>query len=315
VLQEAFLFSDTVMNNLKYAREGATDEECIAAAKEANAHDFIMQLPQGYDTVLTERGANLSQGQRQMLTIARAMVANPKLLILDEATSNVDTRTEKLIQEGLLRLMAGKTSFVIAHRLSTIRDSARILAIKDGVIVEQGTHDELMRNQGLYYDLYKTQFRVRPELELLTRLPAAIGFAVMIAERADWRGRRTEIRELRAAAAKTAPQYAGNPLVQQVAPQVSDLLESDDLVQRSRDKNASVVLTAVAAQCAQAAGLLAAKATPAEAEGYKRFALGLGIEAAEAHADAEFFGIGGQTVSRNERRALDELREALGLAR
>lgn len=163
VLQEAFLFSDTVMNNLKYAREGATDEECIAAAKEANAHDFIMQLPQGYDTMLTERGANLSQGQRQMLTIARAMVANPKMLILDEATSNVDTRTEKLIQEGLLRLMEGKTSFVIAHRLSTIRDSARILAIKDGVIVEQGTHEELMAHKGLYYDLYMTQFRVRPE--------------------------------------------------------------------------------------------------------------------------------------------------------
>jgi ABC-type multidrug transport system fused ATPase/permease subunit len=163
VLQEAFLFSDTVMNNLKYARTGATDEECIAAAREANAHDFIMQLPQGYDTMLTERGANLSQGQRQMLTIARAMVANPKMLILDEATSNVDTRTEKLIQEGLLRLMEGKTSFVIAHRLSTIRDSARILAIKDGVIVEQGTHDELMRHKGLYYDLYMTQFRVRPE--------------------------------------------------------------------------------------------------------------------------------------------------------
>lgn len=163
VLQEAFLFSDTVMNNLKYAREGATDEECIAAAKQANAHEFILQLPQGYDTVLTERGANLSQGQRQMLTIARAMVANPKMLILDEATSNVDTRTEKLIQEGLQRLMAGKTSFVIAHRLSTIRDSARILAIKDGVIVEQGTHEELMAHKGLYYDLYMTQFRVRPE--------------------------------------------------------------------------------------------------------------------------------------------------------
>lgn len=163
VLQEAFLFSDTVMNNLKYAREGATDEECIAAAKEANAHDFIMLLPEGYDTVLTERGANLSQGQRQMLTIARAMVGQPKMLILDEATSNVDTRTEKLIQEGLLRLMEGKTSFVIAHRLSTIRDSARILAIKDGVIVEQGAHEELMANKGLYYDLYMTQFRVRPE--------------------------------------------------------------------------------------------------------------------------------------------------------
>jgi ATP-binding cassette subfamily B protein len=125
VLQEAFLFSDTVMNNLKYAREGATDEECIAAAKQANAHDFIMQLSDGYNTLLTERGANLSQGQRQMITIARAMVADPKLLVLDEATSNVDTRTEKLIQAGLRKLMEGKTSFVVAHRLSTIQDSAR----------------------------------------------------------------------------------------------------------------------------------------------------------------------------------------------
>jgi ATP-binding cassette subfamily B protein len=163
VLQEPFLFSDTVMNNLRYAREGATDEECIAAAKQANAHDFIMQLPQGYETLLTERGSNLSQGQRQMLTIARAMVAAPKMLILDEATSNVDTRTEKLIQEGLTRLMEGKTSFVIAHRLSTIRDSARILVIDAGAIVEQGTHDELMAKAGFYYKLYMTQFRARPE--------------------------------------------------------------------------------------------------------------------------------------------------------
>ncbi|PDV97861.1 hypothetical protein [Candidatus Chloroploca asiatica] len=151
------------------------------------------------------------------------------------------------------------------------------------------------------------------ELDLLSRLPAHIGFAVMIAERASWRGRRTEIRELRAAATKTAPQYADNALVQQVAPQVADLLESDELVKRSRDKNAGAVLAAVVAQCAQVAGILAAKTTPAEAEGYKRFALGLGMEAAEAHADAEFFGIGGQTISRNERKALDELREALGL--
>lgn len=151
------------------------------------------------------------------------------------------------------------------------------------------------------------------ELDLLTRLPAHIGFAVMIAERASWRGRRTEIRELRAAAAKLAPQYPDNALVQLVAPQVADLLESDELVKRSRDKNVGAVLTAVAAQCAQVAGIVAAKAASAEAEGYKRFALGLGIEAAEAHADAEFFGIGGQTVSRNERKALSELREALGL--
>jgi ATP-binding cassette subfamily B protein len=164
VLQEPFLFSDTVMNNLRYARADATDEQCVAAAKQANAHDFITQLPQGYETLLTERGSNLSQGQRQMLTIARAMVANPRMLILDEATSNVDTRTEKLIQEGLARLMEGKTSFVIAHRLSTIRDSARILVIDAGVIVEQGTHDELMAKEGFYYKLYMTQFRARPEV-------------------------------------------------------------------------------------------------------------------------------------------------------
>jgi ATP-binding cassette subfamily B protein len=159
VLQEAFLFTDTVMNNLKYAREGATDEECIAAAKEANAHEFIMNLPQGYDTLMTERGANLSQGQRQMITIARAMVAKPKILVLDEATSNVDTRTEKLIQEGLARLMHGRTSFVIAHRLSTIRDSAKILVINAGEIVEQGPHDELMAKQGFYYTLFMSQFK------------------------------------------------------------------------------------------------------------------------------------------------------------
>jgi len=159
VLQEAFLFSDTVMNNLKYARKGATDEECIEAAKEANAHDFIMALPQGYDTMLTGRGANLSQGQRQMITIARAMVAQPKIMILDEATSNVDTRTEKLIQEGLRKLMEGKTSFSIAHRLATIRASSRIMVLNGGVIVEFASHDELMAKQGFYYALYMSQFK------------------------------------------------------------------------------------------------------------------------------------------------------------
>ena len=159
VLQEAFLFSDTVMNNLKYAREGATDAECIAAAKQANAHDFIMQLSDGYNTVLTERGANLSQGQRQMITIARAMVANPKLLVLDEATSNVDTRTEKLIQAGLRKLMEGKTSFVVAHRLSTIQDSDQILVINKGEIIERGTHEELLAAKGFYFDLYMSQFK------------------------------------------------------------------------------------------------------------------------------------------------------------
>jgi ATP-binding cassette subfamily B protein len=159
VLQEAFLFSDTVMNNLKYAREGATEEECIEAAKEANAHEFIMNLPQGYDTKLTERGANLSQGQRQMITIARAMVAQPKIMILDEATSNVDTRTEKLIQEGLRKLMEGKTSFSIAHRLATIRDSAKIMVLNGGEIVEYDPHDELMADKGFYYALYMSQFK------------------------------------------------------------------------------------------------------------------------------------------------------------
>jgi ATP-binding cassette subfamily B protein len=159
VLQEAFLFTDTVMNNLKYAREGATDEECIEAAKEANAHEFIMNLPQGYDTMLTERGANLSQGQRQMITIARAMVAQPKIMILDEATSNVDTRTEKLIQEGLRKLMSGKTSFSIAHRLATISGSAKIMVLNGGVIVEYAPHGELMAQQGFYYALYMSQFK------------------------------------------------------------------------------------------------------------------------------------------------------------
>ena len=159
VLQEAFLFSDTVMNNLKYARAGATDEECIEAAKQANAHEFIETLPNGYDTVLTDRGASLSQGQRQMITIARAMVADPKILILDEATSNVDTRTEKLIQEGLNRLTEGRTSFAIAHRLSTIRHADRIMVVNGGRIVEMASHDELMAKKGFYYALYMSQFK------------------------------------------------------------------------------------------------------------------------------------------------------------
>ncbi|MFI0431803.1 MAG: ABC transporter ATP-binding protein [Candidatus Nanopelagicales bacterium] len=161
VLQEAFLFSDTVYNNLLYARPDATREEVIAAAAQANADTFIDRLPDGYDTVLTERGANLSQGQRQMLTIARAILAEPKILILDEATSNVDTRTEKLIQQGLQRLMSGRTSFVIAHRLSTIRDADCILVVDAGRIVERGTHDELMAADGEYWELYMSQFKGR----------------------------------------------------------------------------------------------------------------------------------------------------------
>jgi ATP-binding cassette subfamily B protein len=157
VLQEPFLFSDTVMNNLRYARLEATEADCIEAAKRANAHDFILRLPNGYDTLMSERGSNLSQGQRQLLTIARMMVANPRMIILDEATSNVDTRTEAKIQEALERLMAGRTSFVIAHRLSTIRHADKILVLNAGELVEQGTHDELLQRQGLYYDLYTSQ--------------------------------------------------------------------------------------------------------------------------------------------------------------
>ena len=159
VLQEAFLFTDTVMNNLRYAREGATEDDAIEAAKQANAHDFIMGLTDGYDTVLAERGANLSQGQRQMITIARAMVADPKMMILDEATSNVDTRTEKLIQDGMRKLMDDKTSFSIAHRLATIRDSSRIMVLNGGEVEEMASHDELMAAKGFYYALYMSQFK------------------------------------------------------------------------------------------------------------------------------------------------------------
>ena len=159
VLQEAFLFTDTVMNNLLYAREDATEGDAIEAAKKANAHDFIMGLPNGYDTMLTERGANLSQGQRQMVTIARAMVADPKMMILDEATSNVDTRTEKLIQDGMRKLMEDKPSFSIAHRLATSRDSSRIMVLNGGEIEEMASHDELMAAKGFYYALYMSQFK------------------------------------------------------------------------------------------------------------------------------------------------------------
>ncbi len=159
VLQDGFLFAGTVMDNIRYGRLEATEEECIAAAKMANAHSFIHRLPKGYNTVLTERGENISQGQRQLLTIARAILANPQILILDEATSSVDTRTEVLIQKGLHALMEGRTSFVIAHRLSTIRDADKLLVIDNGEIVEQGTHDSLLEKRGFYYKMYMQQFR------------------------------------------------------------------------------------------------------------------------------------------------------------
>jgi ATP-binding cassette subfamily B multidrug efflux pump len=159
VLQDTFLFSDTVMENIRYGRLDATDEEVIAAAKLANADQFIHRLPQGYETQLSERGSNLSQGQRQLLAIARAILAEPGILILDEATSSVDTRTEKSIQEAMLRLMEGRTSFVIAHRLSTIRKADDILVINDGQIIERGSHQELLAREGFYYNLYMKQFK------------------------------------------------------------------------------------------------------------------------------------------------------------
>ena len=144
VLQDSFLFSDTVMQNIRYGRLEASDDEVIHAAKLANADSFIRHLPHGYQTMLSERGSNLSQGQRQMISIARAILADPRILILDEATSSVDTRTEVHIQEAMLRLMEGRTSFVIAHRLSTIRGADEILVIDQGRIIERGTHRELL---------------------------------------------------------------------------------------------------------------------------------------------------------------------------
>jgi ATP-binding cassette subfamily B multidrug efflux pump len=159
VLQDTFLFSESVMENIRYGRLDATDEEVIAAAKLANADQFIRRLPQGYDTELSERGSNLSQGQRQLLAIARAVLADPDILILDEATSSVDTRTEVRIQEALLRLMEGRTSFVIAHRLSTIRNADKILVVNGGRIIERGTHDELLAQHGFYHHLYMSQFK------------------------------------------------------------------------------------------------------------------------------------------------------------
>jgi ATP-binding cassette subfamily B multidrug efflux pump len=159
VLQDTFLFSDTVMENIRYGRLDATDEECIEAAKLANADQFIRRLPQGYQTELSERGSNLSQGQRQLLAIARAVLTDPGILILDEATSSVDTRTEVRIQQALLRLMEGRTSFVIAHRLSTIRNADKVLVINDGEIIERGSHEELLAQRGFYYNLYMSQFK------------------------------------------------------------------------------------------------------------------------------------------------------------
>jgi ATP-binding cassette subfamily B protein len=154
VLQDTHLFTGTVKENIRFGKLDATDEEVIAAAKLANAHGFIRRLPQGYDTMLTGDGANLSQGQRQLLAIARAAIADPPVLILDEATSSIDTRTERIVQEGMDRLMNGRTTFVIAHRLSTVRNSDCIMVLEQGRIIERGTHDQLISEQGRYYQLY-----------------------------------------------------------------------------------------------------------------------------------------------------------------
>ena len=159
VLQDTFLFADTIMENIRYGRLEATDEECIAAARTAEADHFILRLKQGYQTNLSERAANISQGQRQLLAIARAILADPAILILDEATSSVDTRTESRIQKALLTLMKGRTSFVIAHRLSTIREADRVVVIDQGAVVEEGTHRELLAKKGFYDHLYRSQFK------------------------------------------------------------------------------------------------------------------------------------------------------------
>jgi len=158
VLQDTWLFNGSVMENIRYGRTGATDEEVIAAAKAAHAHNFIKTLPGGYDMELNEEVTNVSQGQKQLLTIARAILADPRILILDEATSSVDTRTEERIQKAMDALMKGRTSFIIAHRLSTIRNADLILVMRDGDIVEQGNHDELIRKDGVYANLYNSQF-------------------------------------------------------------------------------------------------------------------------------------------------------------
>ena len=163
MLQDTFLFSDTIMENIRYGKLDATNEEVIAAAKAVNAHDFIMKMEKGYDTEVNERGSRLSLGQRQLISFARALLADPRILILDEATSNIDTQTERLVQQGIEKLLSNRTSFVIAHRLSTIRDCDKIMVIDNLRIKESGTHAELIKQKGSYYDLYIAQYRFLKE--------------------------------------------------------------------------------------------------------------------------------------------------------
>ena len=158
MLQDSFLFTGTVADNIRYGKLNATDEEIKRAAELIGANNFIEKLPQGYDTEIKERGGGISQGERQLLAFTRTLISNPRILILDEATSSIDTNTEQLVQEGIRTLMRGRTSFIIAHRLSTIRDSTRIMFVDNGQIIECGTHDELIAQKGNYYELCKAQF-------------------------------------------------------------------------------------------------------------------------------------------------------------
>jgi ATP-binding cassette, subfamily B, multidrug efflux pump len=159
MLQDTFLFSGTIMDNIRYSRLDATDEEVMYAAKNVCAHEFIIKMKDGYNTKINERGTRLSIGQRQLISFARAMLADPRILILDEATSSIDTQTEIALQKGLEKLLTGRTSFIIAHRLSTIKNSSRIIFLEHGKIIEEGNHNELIRKKGFYYNLYKTQFK------------------------------------------------------------------------------------------------------------------------------------------------------------
>jgi ATP-binding cassette subfamily B protein len=160
VLQDVNLFTGTIKENIKFGKSDATDEEVINAAKLANAHNFIMNLPNGYDTMIDGSGGSLSQGQKQLISIARAAINNPPVMILDEATSSIDTRTEKIVQDGMDKLMEGRTVFVIAHRLSTVRNSKAIMVLDHGEIIERGNHEDLINQKGVYYRLYTGAFEL-----------------------------------------------------------------------------------------------------------------------------------------------------------